>query len=104
MRAPLAADLVLPLAGLSLVVLVVFVGDEVGLNHHRDVRRVELRVDHRAIADETAQPQIPLDQRRQLVNAARVSVSSDQAAACRHSGVAVPWGGSRAGARWLQYK
>ena len=54
------------LAKLALVMAVVFVGDEVGLHHHRDVGGVELAVDHRAVADEPAEPEIALDQRRQL--------------------------------------
>src|SRR3954447_2272252 len=50
-----------------LVVLDVALGDEVGLDHDRDVHRVELVVDHGPVADESAEPQIALDQRRQAL-------------------------------------
>ena len=39
--------------------------DEVGLEHDADIGRVELLVDHRAVPDKSADPQVTLDQRRQ---------------------------------------
>jgi hypothetical protein len=44
---------------------VIFVGDQIGFHHDGDIGGVELRIDHRAVTDEAAEAQIPLDQRRQ---------------------------------------
>jgi hypothetical protein len=43
----------------------IFFRDEIGLDHDADIGGVELLVDDGAIADEPAEPQISLDQRRQ---------------------------------------
>ena len=46
-------------------------------------------IDHRAVADEAAQPQIALDQRRQLrQHALRIELARAASAASRHSGAA----------------
>ena len=53
------------LARLALVMPVVFVGDEIGPDHDANVGGVELMIDHGAVADEAAEAEIALDQRRQ---------------------------------------
>ena len=86
------------LAQLPLVVAVVFVGDQVGLHHHGDVGGVELLVDHRAVADEAAQPQVAFDQRRQSAPARAADRSRRAAAgASPRSGAAGRAGAAPAG-------
>src|ERR1700722_4343847 len=53
------------LARLAFIMTIVFLGDQVSLHHDRDIGGVELGVDHRAFADESAESQVALDQRRQ---------------------------------------
>jgi hypothetical protein len=54
------------LAPLSLVVSVVLIGNQIGLHYNRDIDRVEIAIDHSTVPDETAEPEIPLDQWWQL--------------------------------------
>src|SRR5579859_1915196 len=49
----------------AVVMTEIFIRDQVGLHHDADIRRIELRVDHRAVAEEPTHAQIALDQRRQ---------------------------------------
>jgi len=48
-------------AGLAGIVFVIPVGHEVGLDDNADIGRAKLRVDHRAISDISAEPQVPFD-------------------------------------------
>ena len=78
------------------VMAVIHFGHQVRLHHHRDIGCIELRVDHRAVADEAAQAQIALDQRRQRPARASGRSRRDPAAASRYSGAATPGAATRA--------
>ncbi len=68
-----------------------------GAQHDADVGGVELVVDHGAVADLGAEPEIALEQRRQRgPGGARLDLVRPAAGACRRSAPAPPAAGSRA--------